>query len=231
MPDCGVGTKRSRNRSQNAVPGAHIRARRLQRTVKRGIDVAVAAFALFLLLPLLGLISAMVLFCDGPPAVFRQPRIGRYGKGFICFKFRTMICDGDALLAEHLDRDGDARAEWTRSHKLTNDPRVTSLGRFLRETSLDELPQIFNVLRGEMSLVGPRPILAGEVERYGPAFATCFSVPPGITGLWQVSGRAKRSFAERVELDLAYTTSWRLSRDLSILIRTVPAVLAQHGSC
>lgn len=204
--------------------------RRLQRAAKRGLDVGVAATALLLLLPLLGLISALVRIADGPPAIFRQLRIGQHGRSFICLKFRTMVGDGDALLAERLGRDPEARAEWVRAHKLADDPRVTPLGRILRETSLDELPQLLNVLRGEMSLVGPRPILATEVDRYGAAFATCFSVRPGLTGLWQVSGRAERSFAERVELDLAYTTSWHLARDLAILARTVPAVLTQHGS-
>ena len=140
-----------------------------------------------------------------------------------------MINDGDALLAERLARDTLAREEWERTHKFADDPRVTPLGRFLREASLDELPQLINVLRGEMSLVGPRPIVPQEIELYGPACATCFASPPGITGLWQVSGRSTRDFAERVALDLAYATSWRLRRDLSILARTIPAVLTQRG--
>jgi exopolysaccharide production protein ExoY len=231
MSDPRVDSERPPVLSGQASPAAALSSEHLQRKAKRGLDVAVSALSLFLLLPVLVLVYLLVRCCDGPPAVFRQLRLGRGGRSFICLKFRTMVRDGGALLAERLGRDAAAREEWTRTHKLTDDPRVTPLGRFLRETSLDELPQLVNVLRGEMSLVGPRPILATEADRYGPAFATCFSVPPGITGLWQVSGRASLSFAERVELDLVYSTSWHLLRDLAILARTVPAVLARRGSC
>lgn len=230
MPDCHNCVEHPNGKVEGAASSGGIPVRPLPQAIKRSMDVSVAALALVLLLPLLGLIYVLVLFGDGPPAIFRQPRIGQQGRTFVCLKFRTMVLDSDTMLAKHLARSTDAREEWERSQKLVDDPRVTPLGRFLRETSLDELPQLVNVLLGEMSLVGPRPILATEVDRYGSAFAACFSMPPGITGLWQVSGRAELSFAERVKLDLAYTTSWRLSRDLSILARTVPAVLAQRGS-
>ena len=197
---------------------------------KRGLDVSVAVLALFLLLPLLLLVGLLIWAHDGRAPIFRHRRIGRGGQPFDCLKFRSMVVDGEAILQDHLARDRHARAEWDATHKLTDDPRITPLGHVLRKTSLDELPQLFNVLKGEMSLVGPRPIVEAEIARYGAAFDTCFSVTPGVTGLWQVSGRSDCSYAERVALDLDYSTQWSLSRDLSILIRTVPAVLAQRGS-
>ncbi len=157
-------------------------------------------------------------------------RLGRDGRAFGCLKFRSMVADGEAVLTAHLAADAQARAEWAATHKLTNDPRITPIGQVLRKTSLDELPQLWNVLRGEMSLVGPRPIVQAEVARYGRAFQTCFAVPPGVTGLWQVSGRSDTSYAERVALDLDYASRWSLRRDIAILLRTIPAVLAQRGS-
>jgi exopolysaccharide production protein ExoY len=192
--------------------------------------VSVAALALFLLLPLLLLLCVLIFASDRQAPIFRHSRIGRDGRRFGCLKFRSMVVNGDAVLQEHLARNPFARAEWAETHKLRHDPRVTRLGQILRKTSLDELPQLINVLKGEMSLVGPRPIVQAEVARYGEAFATCFSVTPGVTGLWQVSGRSDCTYAERVAMDLHYAAHWRLSRDLAILVRTVPAVLAQRGS-
>ena len=202
----------------------------LEEAGKRGLDVSIAALALFLLFPLLLLLCLAIWAHDGRAPIFRHRRIGRGGQTFDCLKFRSMVVDGEAVLQEHLARDRTARAEWEATHKLTNDPRITPLGRLLRKTSLDELPQLVNVLKGEMSLVGPRPIVQAELARYGAAFDACFSVTPGVTGLWQVSGRSDCSYAERVALDLDYAAHWRLSRDLAILLRTVPAVLAQRGS-
>ncbi len=152
------------------------------------------------------------------------------GRPFACLKFRTMVVDADAVLEAHLSTHAGARAEWAHTQKLVDDPRVTCLGRFLRASSLDELPQLINVLRGEMSLVGPRPIVTSEIGRYGAHFENCFSVPPGITGLWQVSGRNDCSYAERVALDAKYAEEWSLLGDLAILARTIPAVLLQKGS-
>ena len=205
-------------------------APRLERATKRGLDVCVAAAALFLLLPLLLLIGLLVWAGDGRAPIFRHSRVGRDGRTFGCLKFRSMVADGDSLLRAHLAAHPEARAEWDATHKLVDDPRVTLLGRVLRRTSLDELPQLWNVLAGEMSLVGPRPIVEAEVARYGCAFAVCFSMSPGLTGLWQISGRSGTSYGERVGLDLDYARRWRLARDLAILARTVPAVLAQRGS-
>ena len=206
------------------------RGLRLDWAVKRGLDVGVAAAALFLLLPLMLLIAALVYAGDRKAPIFRHMRIGRGGKRFGCLKFRSMVTDGDAVLAAHLAANPQARIEWATTHKLSDDPRITTIGQVLRKTSLDELPQLWNVLCGEMSLVGPRPIVPAEVARYGRAFTTCFAVPPGVTGLWQVSGRSNTTYAERVMLDLDYATRWSLRRDFAILMRTIPAVLAQRGS-
>ncbi|MCJ2094654.1 sugar transferase [Methylobacterium sp. J-072] len=203
---------------------------RLGWTTKRGLDTAVALTALCLLLPLLLLIAVLIWASDGRAPIFRHVRLGRHGRPFGCLKFRSMVPDADVILAGYLAAHPQARVEWEATHKLTRDPRVTTLGQVLRKTSLDELPQLWNVLRGEMSLVGPRPIVQGEVVRYGAAFAACFSVPPGLTGLWQVSGRSDTTYAERVALDLDYASRWSLRRDLAIMLRTVPAVLRQRGS-
>jgi exopolysaccharide production protein ExoY len=211
----------------NAVP---TRSARLGRIGKRGIDISVSSISILLLLPLLGLLCAAVWLSDGRSPIFKHRRIGRNGIGFSCLKIRSMVSDSDAVLRRHLEQNAEARAEWAQNHKLVDDPRVTALGQFLRKSSLDELPQLFNVLRGEMSLVGPRPIVDAEVTRYGEAFAQCFSVPPGITGLWQVSGRSEIGYSERIALDLRYAQGWNLGRDVAILFKTVPAVLFQKGS-
>lgn len=204
--------------------------RSIEPNLKRGLDISIAALALLFLLPLMLAIAILVWRSDRGPPIFRHTRVGRGARTFGCLKFRSMVLDSERLLAEHLASNPEAAAEWAATHKLKKDPRITRLGHFLRKSSLDELPQLFNVLRGEMSLVGPRPIVSSEIVRYGTAFETCFSVTPGVTGLWQVSGRSNCSYAERVALDLDYARNWRLSRDLSILLRTVPAVLAQRGS-
>jgi lipopolysaccharide/colanic/teichoic acid biosynthesis glycosyltransferase len=176
------------------------------------------------------LISALIRASDGGPALFQQARIGRGGKGFRCWKFRTMACNADEALQKLLTTDPAAAQEWAESQKLTNDPRITPVGAFLRRSSLDELPQLFNIIAGEMSFVGPRPIVAAERERYGEAFSHCFSVTPGLTGLWQISGRSDCSYATRVSLDSQYAAEWHLMLDAKILVKTVPAVLMQRGS-
>ncbi len=153
------------------------------------------------------------------------------GRLFRCCKFRTMAIDAEERLTELLDRDPEARAEWARNHKLRNDPRITSLGGFLRRSSLDELPQFFNVLKGDMSLVGPRPIVLAEVGFYGRYFNDYCRVRPGITGLWQISGRSLVSYRRRVALDVTYVRSHCAMLYMKILARTVPAVLRGYGSC
>lgn len=201
-----------------------------QHAVKRALDVTAGVILLFLLAPLMLLIAALIRAGDSGPALFRQNRIGRGGKSFRCWKFRTMACNADEALQRLLATDPVAAQEWAESQKLTSDPRITPLGAFLRRSSLDELPQLFNIVTGDMSFVGPRPIVAAERERYGEAFTHCFSVPPGLTGLWQISGRSDCSYATRVSLDSQYASEWHLLLDAKILVKTVPAVLLQKGS-
>jgi len=201
-----------------------------QGAVKRALDLTLGVALLFLLAPLMLLIATLIRAGDGGPAFFKQARIGRSGKSFLCWKFRTMACNADEALQHLLATDPVAAQEWAESQKLTRDPRVTLVGAFLRRSSLDELPQLFNIIAGEMSFVGPRPIVAAERERYGEAFTHCFSVPPGLTGLWQISGRSDCSYATRVSLDSKYASEWHLLLDAKILVKTVPAVLMQRGS-
>lgn len=199
--------------------------------VKRGLDVLGAAALLVLLAPVFLVIAALVRR-DGGPAFYAHTRIGQGGRGFGCLKFRSMVIDSQARLDALLASDPAAQAEWNATRKLRRDPRVTAIGRFLRKTSLDELPQLINVLRGEMSLVGPRPVIAAELaEYYGPAAAHYMSVRPGITGLWQVSGRSDTSYAQRVALDVAYASRPSIWTDIKILARTPMVVLARRGAC
>ena len=196
---------------------------------KRGIDVAAASTALILLLPLLVLIYLGVRL-DGGPGLFRHRRLGKNAKEFGCLKFRTMVLDADAALSKHLAEDENARTEWEATQKLRLDPRVTPLGRLLRKSSLDELPQLFNVLSGEMSMVGPRPIVRAEVPRYGEAASRYFAVRPGLTGLWQVSGRNDVSYAQRVEMDIEYIASISFKSDAALVLRTVGVLLGRRGA-
>lgn len=201
-----------------------------QHIVKRVFDVTAGMVLIFLLTPLMLLIAALIRAGDSGPALFQQTRVGRGGKSFRCWKFRTMACDAEQALQRLLASDPDAAREWAESQKLSHDPRITPVGAFLRRSSLDELPQLFNIIAGDMSFVGPRPIVAAERERYGEAFTHCFSVPPGLTGLWQISGRSDCSYATRVSLDSQYASEWHLLLDAKILVKTVPAVLMQKGS-
>jgi lipopolysaccharide/colanic/teichoic acid biosynthesis glycosyltransferase len=198
-----------------ARPGDRLRPR-LRRGSKRLLDLIGA--------------TAILLRLDGGRAFYVQRRIGRGGIAFSCLKFRTMVPDADAALGALLERDPAAAAEWLDRFKLKDDPRVTALGRFLRATSLDELPQLFNILRGEMSLVGPRPIVEDEIQRYGEEIALYCQVRPGLTGLWQVSGRNDLAYAERVRLDAAYVGGWTLRGDVAILLKTVPVVIRGAGA-
>ena len=199
------------------------------RLSKQIFDIVVAAM-LLLTAPVLAVLALLVR-ADGGPAFYAHERIGERGRRFGCLKFRTMVTDADAALARLLAGDPAAAAEWQRSRKLVRDPRITRIGRLRRRTSLDEPPQLINVLRGEMSLVGPRPIVAAEIAQYGAAIALYYRIKPGITGLWQVSGRSVTSYPQRVEMDTWYVKSWALSHDIAILVRTVGAVLSGRGAC
>lgn len=204
-------------------------SRRASRFIKRTFDIVAASLLLLALAPLL-LSVAWLVSRDGGPATFGHTRIGRHGKPFRCLKFRSMVIDAQARLSELLARDPQARAEWERDFKLKNDPRITPLGNFIRKTSLDELPQLINVLRGDMSLVGPRPVIADEVERYGEDKVFYLMARPGITGLWQISGRNDIDYDSRVALDCWYVRNWSLWYDIVILIKTIKVVLARDGA-
>ncbi|WP_235524907.1 sugar transferase [Caulobacter sp. Root1455] len=203
---------------------------RISEVVSRCLDIAVALLALIFIIPLLATIAVAIKLADGGPVLFSHRRIGRDGQPFGCLKFRSMVVNAEERLARLLAVDELARQEWLKDHKLRDDPRVTPLGSFLRRSSLDELPQLFNVLRGEMSIVGPRPIVQAEVARYGRRFASYCAVRPGITGLWQVSGRNDVSYRRRVACDVVYARRKSLGRDVFIIVWTVPAVLKGQGS-
>ncbi len=200
------------------------------RVLKRVLDVTAAVVLGLLGLPLVALIALAVRLDSPGPVFFAQPRIGKGGRKFRAWKFRTMVRDAQEVLDRYLREHPELREEWERDQKLRHDPRVTRVGRLLRRASLDELPQLWNVLRGEMSLVGPRPIVDEEVARYGPRFTLYAQVLPGITGLWQVSGRNDTTYEERVELDSYYVRNWSVWLDLYILARTVWVVLTARGA-
>jgi undecaprenyl-phosphate galactose phosphotransferase len=204
-------------------------ARTANRGVKRAFDVAAASAALLFLAPLM-VVTAMLARRDGGPALYAHGRIGLHGRRFRCLKFRTMVSDADRVLQAHLAASPEAAEEWARDRKLRDDPRLTPLGRFLRKNSIDELPQLINVLKGEMSLVGPRPIVESEQAFYGDDLAFYIQVRPGITGLWQVSGRNNVCYARRVALDSWYVRNWSLWHDIAILCGTLPAVLRREGA-
>ena len=199
--------------------------------IKRLFDIIVSVSLLVILAPLMVLIGLAVA-ADGGPIMFRHRRVGRQNRSFGCLKFRSMSVTAEQDLLAYLVANPDAAAEWSATRKLLRDPRITRLGAVLRATSLDELPQLFNVLRGEMSLIGPRPVVYQELEEYYCAMGrrAYAATPPGITGLWQVSGRSSTSYAERVRLDIAYVSGWSLRQDMLILLRTIPAVLRRRGA-
>ena len=217
------GARRFRRRSQ-ARSGSRLARLQLR------LDQIAALLLLLLFAPLMAVIALLVWRRDGAPVLFGHYRIGQHGRPFRCLKFRSMYLDSEAMLRELLERDPAARAEWERDHKLSDDPRITPIGHFLRRTSLDELPQLFNVLRGEMSLVGPRPITLAELPRYGQVRWHYLSVRPGMTGLWQVSGRNDTTYDERVELDREFVEQHSLRLRLSILLRTLRVVIRGSGA-
>jgi Undecaprenyl-phosphate galactose phosphotransferase WbaP len=201
----------------------------IPRFLKRTVDILLSGCALIALSPVMVIVALMVKR-DGGPAFFGHSRIGRNGRKFRCLKFRSMVMNGDAVLARVLAENPEAKAEWDETQKLKNDPRVTWIGNILRSTSLDELPQLFNVLMGEMSLVGPRPIVTAEVQKYESDIAHYYRVRPGITGLWQVSGRSDVTYAQRVQMDCWYVRNWSLWHDIAIICKTFPALLKRSGA-
>ncbi len=200
------------------------------RVLKRGLDIGLVLLSGPLFLLVLAVVAAMILMSSPGPIFYSHRRIRQNGAFFSMWKFRTMCVNSAEVLEVYLAARPEARSEWNRTHKLKDDPRVTPLGRFLRRYSVDELPQVWNVLRGQMALVGPRPIVAAEVEKYGDDFYHYCRVKPGLTGLWQVSGRSELTYPQRVALDCDYVTRWSLRQDLWILLRTFLAVTNQDGA-
>lgn len=197
---------------------------------KRIVDVILASTALVLLSPLLLLVAIIVKLSDGGPVFYSHSRIGLGGASFKCLKFRTMRPNAGAQLAELLKVNPEAKIEWEATRKLKSDPRVTVVGGILRESSIDELPQLINIVRGEMSLVGPRPITAEELPLYGEHVSSYMAGRPGLTGHWQISGRSDVSYQQRVRLDVQYLQNWSLAWDLVIIAKTVPVLFSHRGS-
>ena len=205
-------------------------AQRRNRLFKRIFDIIATVIGGILILPVIAIV-AILIYLDSPgPIVFGHKRVGQGGKEFPCYKFRSMVPNAQEALEIYLKENPEAREEWERDFKLKDDPRVTKIGKFLRKTSLDELPQLWNVLIGDMSLVGPRPIVRAEVEKYGEYINDFYLVPPGITGVWQVSGRSDTTYEERVLMDSWYVHNWSVWIDIVYLVKTVLAVLKAKGA-
>jgi Undecaprenyl-phosphate galactose phosphotransferase WbaP len=200
------------------------------RVVKRCLDVSLILVSAPMAFFALGIVSVMVMLSSPGPVFYSHRRIRKNGAFFSMWKFRTMCVNSAEVLEEYLSNHPEARAEWNKTHKLRNDPRITPIGLFLRRYSLDELPQLWNVLSGHMSLVGPRPIVAAEVEKYADSFECYCRVKPGLTGLWQVSGRSELTYDERVALDCEYVNRWTLRKDIKILLKTFAVVISQDGA-
>lgn len=199
--------------------------------LKRLLDVVFSLAALVILSPLYLLIASMIRLTSKGKAIYYQKRIGRGGVYFHCYKFRTMYQNSEGILQEILAKDSEKNKEWNESHKLKNDPRITPFGTFLRKSSLDELPQFWNVLKGDLSVVGPRPVVQEEIEKhFGPKAEKIFSIRPGITGLWQISGRSNTSYSNRIALDEYYVEQRTFFTDLKIIVLTIPCMILRKGA-
>ncbi|MGB7240878.1 MAG: sugar transferase [Sulfitobacter sp.] len=214
----------------SAINAGTARATVLGGKVKRTFDIIFAIIGIVLLLPLLLLVAIVVKITSRGPALYGHKRIGYGGLVFKCWKFRSMMTDGKDVLERYLEAHPEEKAEWVKNRKLKNDPRVTRIGRVLRAYSIDELPQLLNVLVGEMSFVGPRPVVCDELNKYGSAAVHYLSARPGVTGLWQISGRSDVCYSERITLDSQYVQSWSFTQDCAIIARTIPAVVSAKGS-
>jgi exopolysaccharide production protein ExoY len=199
-------------------------------TPKRFVDVFLAMSGIVLLAPLLIICFIATVISSPGPALFRHRRVGFNGKHFDCLKFRTMVTDAPERLRRLLESDPLAASEWAATRKLRHDPRVTAIGAILRKSSLDELPQLFNVLKGEMSIVGPRPVTDEELERYGTSIGAYLACKPGITGLWQVSGRSSTTYDKRVACETFYARNWSMALDAKIVIVTIPSLLVSDSA-
>jgi exopolysaccharide production protein ExoY len=197
---------------------------------KRGLDIVASLGGLVLFFPIFCMVGALIKAFDRGPILYSHTRIGYNGRPFGCLKFRTMVVDADKVLDNHLRTCPHAAREWAETRKLKSDPRVTRIGMVLRKTSIDELPQLINVLLGQMSLVGPRPIVPAELEKYAADAVFYVKVRPGLTGPWQVGGRNDTGYEIRVALDREYVENWTLRNDLILILRTIPVVLSASGS-
>lgn len=195
------------------------------RFFKRFLDIVVSILLIIILSPIFGIIAILIKLNTRGPIIFLHKRVGKNNKRFLCAKFRTMHPESEYILERLVSQNEKIKEEYFKNFKIINDPRITNIGKILRFTSLDELPQLFNVLRGEMSLIGPRPITDDEIKKYGSSFQEVFSIRPGMTGLWQVSGRNKLSYKRRVMLDLIYVKTFNPIMDIGILLRTVGVIL------
>ena len=238
IPFRGRQNAGDRYRVAGARAAHRITDRRLIRKVKaansvlkRAFDLAIAALALIFLAPAFSTISLLIKLTDRGPILYRHTRVGRQGERFECLKFRTMATDAEDRLARILLDDPHAAEEWQETQKLRNDPRITMIGTFLRKSSLDELPQLWNVIRGDMSIIGPRPITRAELNRYGKERRYYLLVRPGITGLWQVSGRSSVGYEKRIRYDREYLEEWSWLGEFWILLMTIPAVLNTRDAC
>jgi exopolysaccharide production protein ExoY len=223
-------TRRARQLAANVAEPITWEGQPVGGVAKRVVDVVLAAIALVLLSPVLIAVAVLIRLTMGGPVLFSQQRVGYRGRRFRCYKFRSMRADAEEALERHLTENPAARHEWVETQKLKRDPRITPFGCLLRKSSLDELPQLWNVLRGEMSCVGPRPILESELARYGDFAADYMKTRPGITGLWQVSGRSHLSYGERVAIDRTYASHWSMRLDFWIVPQTIPALLRFDGT-
>jgi lipopolysaccharide/colanic/teichoic acid biosynthesis glycosyltransferase len=221
-----VSGQLGRSQRANGKPSEFFR----YRVVKRCCEVLLVLISLPVILLLVGLVAAAIMLSSPGPVFYSHRRVCKGGAFFSMWKFRTMCVNSAEVLETYLAQHPQARSEWNRTHKLRHDPRITPIGSFLRRYSLDELPQLWNVLVGQMSLVGPRPIVAAEVEKYGDCFDCYCRVKPGLTGLWQVSGRSQVSYEKRVSLDCEYVERWSLTRDAVILLKTFSSVVNQDGA-
>ena len=221
-PYYGKGTAESLNRVRQLESGNH--------NAKRAIDIVIGGMAIIAAMPLMLAIALVIKASSRGPALYWQRRVGFGGMHFYALKFRTMVDSAEYRLEHYLKANPHLRREWERDRKLRHDPRVTFVGRWLRRASLDELPQLWNVLTGQMSLVGPRPIGDAEIMKYGETFALYERVMPGLTGLWQVSGRGNTTFAQRVAFDSWYARNWSFGLDAVILLRTFKTVLLCEGA-
>lgn len=228
--DGAVGSQPIATNTPKQINGATVPSRCGTSVSKRAFDIIVSTSILIFGAPLLLLIAIGIKLQDGGPILYSHKRIGRNNREFGCLKFRSMVTDANAKLEAYLKNNPDAREEWSRTQKLSNDPRITMLGNILRKSSLDEIPQLWNILRGDMSLVGPRPIVRDEVPRYGDDIRYYLAARPGLTGLWQVSGRSDTSYDHRVNLDVNYVENWNIGKDIVIMMKTIPAVLEARGA-